>query len=378
MTPIQTISVNPEHALAFPSTLLRTVSLSNGGPGSRRVDFRQASLSLRQHLDRLREDLSALHSSSIDLFCGLKQKLLNSWKNRERVIREYKLSLQAMPKELRRRSLVSRLSRDLEDFEADMKRYLFEIRESSFQDFRRSFHRRIDEMADRVAGLEGHPLVQKFLRGETVLASRKNIQWWRKLTHAFNGIFFIYLFVYSGLPKTITWSFAGGFIAWAFSLEMARHISPGVNQWVCRWFKPIMREREKTNINSAIFYLFSMTFVYLVFPVEVSMLTMLFIAIGDPVAGIVGVTWGKTKITSHVSVEGSLACFAVCAFLAALCAGFLFTKTLSFLPLVFFSLLSGVVGALAEASFKKLDDNLVMPLLSAPALWGLMRLFSLL
>src|SRR3990167_7831194 len=70
----------------------------------------------------------------------------NQIKNRERVIREYKLSLQAMPKELRRRSLVSRLSRDLEDFEADMKRYLFEIRESSFQDFRRSFHRRVDEM----------------------------------------------------------------------------------------------------------------------------------------------------------------------------------------------------------------------------------------
>lgn len=365
MTPTQTISVNPEHALAF-------------GPGSRRVDFRQASLSLREHLDRLREDISALHLGSIDLFHSLKQKLLSSWKNRERVIREYKLSLKALPRELGRRSLVLRLSADLEDFEADMRLYLFEIRESSFQDFRRSFHRRIDEMAERVAGLERHPLVQKFLRGETVLASRKNIQWWRKLTHAFNGIFFIYLFVYSGLPKTITWSFAGGFIAWAFSLEMARHLNPKVNQWVCRWFKPIMREREKTSINSAIFYLFSMTFVYLTCPIEVSQLTMLFIAIGDPVAGIVGVTWGRTKITSHVSVEGSLACFAACAGLAALCAGFLFSKTLPLPSLVFFSGVSGMVGAGAEASFKRLDDNLVMPLLSAPALWGLMKLFSVL
>ncbi|MBI4411961.1 MAG: hypothetical protein HY541_05710 [Deltaproteobacteria bacterium] len=342
------------------------------------VDFRQASLSMREHLDRLREDVSALHLSSIDLFHNLKQKLLSSWKNREQVIREYKLSLQAMPKELRRRSLVSKLSRDLEDFEADMKRYLSEIRESSFQDFRKSFHRRIDEMADRVAGLERHPLVQKFLRGEAVLASRKNIQWRRKLAHAFNGIFFIYLFVYSGLPKAIIWTLAGGFIVWALSLETARHINPKINRWVCRWFAPIMREREKTSINSAIFYIVSMAVVYFTCPIEVSQLTMLFIAIGDPVAGIVGVTWGKTKITSHVSVEGSLACFAACAGLAAICAGFLFEKTLPLPSLVLFSGLSGIVGAFAEASFKRLDDNLVMPLLSAPALWGLMKFFSLL
>ncbi|MBI2340685.1 MAG: hypothetical protein HYU99_10055 [Deltaproteobacteria bacterium] len=341
------------------------------------VDFRQASLSLQEHLDRLREDISALHLSSIGLFHSLKQKLLSSWKNRERVIREYKLSLKTMPKELKRRGFVSRLSRDLEDFEVDMRRYLFEVRESSFQDFRKSFHRRIDEMADRVAGLERHPLVQKFLRGEAVLASRKNIQWGRKLAHAFNGIFFIYLLVYSNWPETVVWGLTGGFIVWALSLETARHINPGINRWVCRWFGPIMREREKTNINSAIFYIVSMAVVYFTCPIEVSQLTMLFIGIGDPVAGIVGVIWGKTKITSHVSVEGSLACFAACAGLAALCAGFLFPKTLPLLPLIFFSLLGGVIGAVAEASFKRLDDNLVMPLLSAPALWGLMKLFSL-
>ncbi len=342
------------------------------------IDFLQASLSLQEQLDQLREDILALHQSSTELFYNLKQNLLNSWKNREQIIREYKLSLQTMPKELRRRGLIDKLSKDLENFEADFRLYLSEIRESSFQDFRRSFHRRIDEMADHVAELEEHPLVQKFLRGETVLASRKNIQWGRKLAHAFNGIFFIYLLVYSNWPKTIVWSLTGGFVVWALSLETIRHLNPKVNKWVCRYFAPIMREREKTNINSAIFYIVAMAIVYFTFPIEVSMLTMLFIAIGDPVAGIVGVTWGKTKITSHVSVEGSLACFAACALLAALCAGVLFSKTLSFLPLISFSLLSGVVGAMAEASFKKLDDNLVMPLLSAPALWVLMKLFSLL
>lgn len=356
------------------------------------IVFQQASLSLQEHLDLLREDIFALHHSSTELFHDLKQNLLNSWRNRELVIRAYKLSLQAMPKELRRRGFVDKLFSDLEAFEADFRHYLSEIRESSFQDFCRSFNRhaseadgylknvqaRIHKMTDRVAELEEHPLVQKFLRGETVLASRKNIQWGRKLAHAFLGIFFLYLVVYSGWPKTIIWSLTGGFIVWAFSLETVRHLSPRVNQWVCRHFRPIMREREKTKINSAIFYIISMGIVYLTCPIEVSMLTLLFVGIGDPVAGIVGVTWGKTKITSHVSMEGFFACATTCALLAALCAGLLFQNTLSFLPLISFSLLSGMVGAIAEASFKKLDDNLIMPLLSAPVLWVLMKLFFLL
>lgn len=356
------------------------------------IDFRQASLSLKELLDQLQEDISALNLSSTELFHGLKQNLLLSWKNWEVTVKNYKISLQNMPKELRRRNIIKQLSKELEDFETHARCFLTEIKETSFQDFRRSLNRHIREadlylkgvqsrmhqMAESVASLEEHPLVQKFLRGEPVLASRENMQWARKVSHTSLGLLFLYVFVYSGWSKTVLWTLAGGFILWAFVLETARHLNPRVNEWVCRYFRPIMREREKTKINSAMFFIVSMVIVYFVFPIEVTMLTMLFLAVGDPLAGIVGVYWGKRKLSPHVSLEGSLACFTACAALAALCAGVLFSTTLSLLPLLVFSLISGLIGALTESSFKKLDDNLVMPLLSAPLLWSLMHLFSLL
>lgn len=339
------------------------------------IDFRQASSSLRELLEQLQADISALNMrSSNEVFQGLKQKFLASWKSWEGVAKDYKKSLKNMPKELRRRRFIKELAFELEVFEVDVKSYIAELKEKNA--YLIAFQSRLQQITESVSSLDKNPLIQKFLRGETVMASRKNIQWQRKVCHASLGMLFLYLFVFSGFPKTILWSLAGGFILWTVSLETIRHLNPKVNDWVCRWFKPIMRERERTKINSAMFYIVAMLIVYFVFPIEVTMLAMLFIALGDPVAGVVGVFWGKRKLSPHSSLEGSLACFATCALMAYACAGFLISTNISLFSLIIFSILSGLTGAIAEASFKKLDDNLVMPLLSAPILWGLMKVFS--
>ena len=267
------------------------------------------------------------------------------------------------------------MAQQLESLERELKDSLAKFKSTDFS--LKNLQDRVYRTAEQVRALEEHALIQKFLKGEKILGSRENIQWERKITHTFLGLSFLYLFVYSGWSSAQVWTLAGPFMALAFTLELARHLNPKINNWVWHVFGPMMRESEKTRVNAAVLYILSMAIVYLIFPIEVAMLTLLFIAVGDTVAGLVGIYWGRHKISSHVSAEGFLACFATCALLAALCAGVLFKSTLPLAPLILFSLLGGLVGALAESSLQKLDDNLVMPLLSAPALWGLMKIFNI-
>jgi len=318
------------------------------------ADFQEAVLCLQELLNKFQRDLQDLPRWS------------DKW---QETADRYRGAIKQMPKVLRRHPFVVKSLAEIEALER-------EIRNGGLSFA--GLQARARQAAVIFAELEDHPYIQKFLRGETVLSSRKNLQWRRKLTHASLGLTFLYVFFYSGWPKAWIWAITAPFIIGSFSLETARHLSPRVNTWVLRWFGPIMREAEKTRINSAVFYIFSMAVVYFVCPPPVTILTLFFIALGDPFAGIVGVLWGRRRISTHVTWEGSGACFLACTALAALSAGFLFPKNLSALPLAGFSVLSGLTGSVAEASLKKLDDNLVMPLLSAPVLWILMRIFGIL
>jgi diacylglycerol kinase (CTP) len=315
-------------------------------------------------------DLSQAGSETLYVARLRLQRTREDWQTR---YDEFKAAVAALPKELRQRDFMKSLLSELYHFEARLQRLRAQASEIDFSGVRES----AAALSARLADLEHHPLIQKFLRGETVMSSRRNIQWVRKIGHASLGLFFLYLVRYSQLPHALVMGILTGFMVWGFSLETLRHFSPRVNGWVCAFFKPMMREREKTGINSGIFYMTSMLIVYWFFPPDIGMLTLLFIALGDPIAGIVGVYWGKRKLSDHVSLAGTLACFGACAVLAFVGAVWLFdTLTLSPLAAIGFALPAGLIGAVAELSFKKLDDNLVMPLLSAPLLWLLMRLFG--
>lgn len=313
------------------------------------------------------------------------------WEEKAKIFDEYHECLEGLPKEVRSREFFKNLRQEFHGWQENFKNRFSEYRDYSVEDWQYlfaekkiQFEQKWSELQDsmtvmqaRLSELEQDPIVQKFLRGETVLSDIKSIQWARKLGHAAFGLTVLYLFVYSGWTPTVIWSLTMVFVVWAFTLETARHLNPKVNDWVCRAFKPVMREHEKTKVNSAIFYTVSLLTVNLIFPLPVTILSLLFLALGDPVASVVGLKYGRTKLFSHVSLEGSLACFSMAFVIAFLYAGYFFDVTISGVPLFFFSLLAGLTGAVSESLFPKLDDNLVIPLVSAPVLWILMHLFGL-
>jgi dolichol kinase len=105
-------------------------------------------------------------------------------------------------------------------------------------------------------------------------------------------------------------------------------------------------------------------------------ITLLFLAFADPIASFIGIKFGKDKIFGHKSLQGFMAAYVVC-----------FASSLAYLLIhgfppdrsLVFSLLSGLVGALAElVPVGKLDDNLTLPVLSAIGLFCLYYLFGFL
>lgn len=346
--------------------------------------YLEASFSLRDYLYCLHEDLVNARDHPWEILQRLKGDLFDVSGNWSVLLRDYADVLKSMPKELKNRPLIKRMIVEIESIDKAIRRTIEENLELarstdwSGDVVLKSLRDKVHQVALQVTVLENHTIIQKFVKGEMVLGTKKSIQWGRKLWHAFLGTFFLYLVVYSGFPKTVVWSIAGIFSVWAFGLETSRHLNPRINEWVWKFFRPIMREREKYKINSGVFYIAAMLFVYFVFPEKVAVLSMLFIALGDPIGGIVGVKWGTKKISEHVSLQGFMACFLTCFTVSFIWTGFVFDSTLSGVSLFAFSFLAGLTGAIAEGSFSKIDDNLVMPVLSAPVLWGLMALFGIL
>tara|TARA_B100000809_G_scaffold184997_1_gene183013 strand:- start:92 stop:685 length:594 start_codon:yes stop_codon:yes gene_type:complete len=90
-----------------------------------------------------------------------------------------------------------------------------------------------------------------------------------------------------------------------------------------------------------------------IFPKEIAILALLFMGLGDTVAGLIGSHFGRIKIWNK-TLEGTLAGLAIC---------FLIT---GFFPGVSIWIrISGAVSAmLAELSPIPLDDNILIPLVS--------------
>jgi len=343
------------------------------------AEFPTASSRFKTFLENANVDFGRLRESSKEAYVTLKKEAIISWQNMPEIVEKYKLSIQNMPKEMRQRDSFKNILKEIEKFEFDFKKSQF--KESLNQHMRdadqvlKAWQARIRELSCHVDEVEDQTVVQKYVNGETILSCKTKLQWMRKLTHAGNALFFCYFFAFSGIPTWIIWTITGVFLSLCFTLEIWRHLNPRVNEWVFKYFKPIMREHEKKSINSAMYYIVSMVAVYLIFPIEVTVLTILFLGLGDVVAGIVGVKWGKIPLKKNVSLEGFLACFGMCFLISFIFSGFVYESVSGF-SLILFSFLTGLVGAFAESSFKNLDDNLVMPVISAPFIWIFLSIFS--
>jgi Dolichol kinase len=194
------------------------------------------------------------------------------------------------------------------------------------------------------------------------LAHIRDIQWPRKIWHALAAVAIVSIYLF--MPNSTRSKFIvfGIFTAYATICDVIRLMWPKFNTLVVRDLRKFMRKREISGLNSMTFYALSTFTVCLLFPKGIAILAILYLGFGDPAASIVGIKWGRHKIGNRFTWEGSLAFFAVCFLLSLLypwlAPGFSGN-------LLAFALLGGFSGMVSEWCSFRLDDNLVVPLVSA-------------
>ncbi|MFO1463459.1 MAG: SEC59/DGK1/VTE5 family protein [bacterium] len=198
------------------------------------------------------------------------------------------------------------------------------------------------------------------------------IQWHRKIYHVLAGLLIVAIYLFIPVAFSAKMTVFGCFTALAIVCDVTRLLWPAFNAQVVKDLQKYMRQREVNHLNSMTFYATATFFVCLLFPKGIAILSVLYLALGDAAASIVGVKWGRHRFGGRFSIEGSLAFFAVCALLTLLYP--LFAPSFAG-PLWLLALLGGLIGASSERILPRLDDNLVIPLFSALALRLILAFF---
>ncbi|GIL16666.1 MAG: hypothetical protein BroJett040_04170 [Oligoflexia bacterium] len=204
------------------------------------------------------------------------------------------------------------------------------------------------------------------------LKKRSDLHLARKFWHM-GGVSLI-VALYAFLPEKT--ALVGLTIAWLLFVPMdfVRLRVSAMNDILVHFFKPIMREYELKGLAGTSYLLTGVTLVAYIFPREIVLLTLLFLAFADPIASFFGIKFGKDKILGNKSLQGTLAAFVVCTLLTL---SFLYYKGMLSDRLVIVSLLGGLIGAVAElVPIWDLDDNLSLPVVSATALYFLFSIFG--
>jgi dolichol kinase len=189
----------------------------------------------------------------------------------------------------------------------------------------------------------------------------------RKIYHMLGGMLTptLYLFLERGLLLPLS----AFFMVSVLGFEIVRLSFPAFQAWVRATIPIQFKENEERGLSGQAWMQVGYFLVILLFPRELAILSMCFIALGDPVAALVGKRFGRRRIPgTSKSVEGSLACLAVC-----LMVGVALGAIILGAPLVV--IFAGVVSAtLFELFTFRVDDNFLIPVGSCLTMWGVLFL----
>lgn len=185
----------------------------------------------------------------------------------------------------------------------------------------------------------------------------KNI--WRNLFHVSTGVLAVSLY-------ELVWDRTGMLILGAsvlatfLGLDALRRLWPHTNGLlVGRLFGHISRPAEAYKLPSATWYMGALLLGVVLFPKHAIEVGTLVLAFGDPVAALVGKTWGTRKLFRDKSVNGTLAFMGAAALVVT---GFLLMVGYAPLAALGIGLGAASAGAVAELFSHRVDDNFSIPL----------------
>lgn len=184
----------------------------------------------------------------------------------------------------------------------------------------------------------------------------------RKLFHALS---LVYLGAFLLLGRTGTLALLGAWILLACAVEALRLRRPGLNEALLRFFGGIHRESEARKVSGIVWTSVGCWLAIAFYGGQPAVVAASFLclAFGDSAAALVGRSVGRVPIGlfgRRKTLEGSLACFGVCA-LACWACGFRGAALW----------LAALAATAVELLPVPLDDNLWLPVLPGAVLFWL-------
>ena len=204
------------------------------------------------------------------------------------------------------------------------------------------------------------------------LRSKSDLHLARKIWHFPCIIGMVLLYNYFGTERS--WWIILSLAAFFFPLDWLRQTRPKLNQATMKVFGPVMRQHEERAFSGLSYLLLGGIILLAFFERHVIILSLLFLAIADPLASYVGIRFGRDRILGNKTLQGTLAAFFACS---AIAGGYYYLNGIMTERLLIVAPISGVIGAATELiPIGKLDDNLTCPVLSALGLSALFYLYG--
>lgn len=145
------------------------------------------------------------------------------------------------------------------------------------------------------------------------------------------------------------------------SLDAARLRVPSFRHRCSVWLASFLRKEEERKLTGASYFLLGSLVTVLAFPPGIASLAILFLTLGDPAATIIGIWKGRVRFWNK-SLEGDIACFAVCLLVAVL------VVVVRGSPKLLAAIAGAFIATIFEALPLRLNDNLTIPFGSALAM----------
>ena len=145
----------------------------------------------------------------------------------------------------------------------------------------------------------------------------------------------------------------------AWTSEVMRVHSPKVNERLMALFGPVAHAHEWTRVNSSTWFTTGLLLIAMAFPRPACAVAVMSLAVGDTAASLVGRRWGRTRLRSGRSLEGTAA-FALVAGAASMLLLRAAFHT-AWPEALLLGAVAGVSGAVTELFSERLDDNFSIP-----------------
>lgn len=168
--------------------------------------------------------------------------------------------------------------------------------------------------------------------------------------------------IYFFLDKPMMSILVGMLTGIAVTIELMKWFSPRFSDFFFQIFAPMLRIHERKGaMTGATYYVISAFLCILFFAKTLAIVCIFFMVLGDLAAALVGRMWGRTRLLGSKSLEGSAACFIVCAVIALV----------KLHPVI--AIIGALVATIVEMLPVPIDDNLTVPLVSGAVMHFLMH-----